>query len=70
VETLRRTFLNRPGKLYLTPAALLVCLEPFRGQQDLVPLIDGVNAAHCRIPWLDNRRLVISLTPNGQHGGP
>jgi hypothetical protein len=72
VETLRRTFLNRPGKLYLTPTALLVCLDPFREQEELLPVIDAVNAEHCRIPWLENRRLVISLTPGSQahRGGP
>jgi hypothetical protein len=72
VATLRRTFLNRPGKLYLTPTALIVYLDPFSGQQELVPLIDEVNAQQCRLPWLDNRRLVISLTPatHPQPGGP
>jgi hypothetical protein len=72
VETLRRTFFNRPGKLSLTPEALIVYLGPFRGQEDLLPLIDGVNAEHCRLPWLENRRLVLSLTPGlpPQRGGP
>ena len=44
VDTLRRTFLNRPGQLYLTPAALIVYLDPFRGQEELVPIIEDVNA--------------------------
>ncbi len=72
VATLRRTFLNRPGKLYLTPEALIVYLDPFRGQQELVERIDEVNAEQCRIPWLENRRLLISLTPcsQTQRGGP
>jgi hypothetical protein len=72
VQTLRRTFLNRPGELYVTPEALIVYLDPFRGQQDLIPLIDEVNAEHCRIPWLENRRLVLSLTPGSpvQPSGP
>jgi hypothetical protein len=72
VETLRRTFFNRPGKLYLTPEALIVYLDPFRGQEELVPLIDDVNAGQCRIPWLENRRLILSLTPGpqAQRGGP
>jgi len=72
VETLRRTFFHRPGKLYLTPEALIVYLDPFRGQEELVELIDDLNAAHCRIPWLENRRLLISLTPctPSQRGGP
>jgi hypothetical protein len=71
VQTLRRTFLNRPGKLYLTPEALIVVLDPFRGQEELVPVIDDLNAEHCRIPWLENRRLLLSLStgPPGQRAG-
>ena len=72
VETVRRTFLNRPGKLYVTPEALIVYLDPFREQQALLPLIDDLNAEQCRLPWLGNRRLVLSLTPGApsQPGGP
>lgn len=72
VETLRRTFLNRPGKLYVTPEAVIVYLDPFKGQQELIPVIDEVNEEQCRVPWLENRRLVISLTPgsNPLQGGP
>ena len=72
VQTLRRTFFQRPGKLYLTPEALIVYLDPFRGQEELVPVIDDVNAEQCRIPWLENRRLLLSLTPGPQahRGGP
>jgi hypothetical protein len=63
VRTLRRQFFNRPGQLYETPEALIVYLDPFRGQNELLPLIDQLNAGQHRIPWLDNRRLVMSLTP-------
>jgi hypothetical protein len=71
VRTLRRLFFNRPGRLYLTPAALVVCLEPFAGQEALVPVIDAVNAAGHRLPWLENRLLVMSLTPRAGAGpGP
>jgi hypothetical protein len=51
---------------------LIVYLDRFRGQQDLLPLIDEVNAEPCRIPWLENRRLILSLTPDTptQPGGP
>jgi hypothetical protein len=66
VRTLRRTFFNRPGQLYLTPEALIVYLEPFSGQEALVPLIDALNAAGHRVPWLENRRLVLSLLTGGQ----
>jgi hypothetical protein len=63
VRTLRRQFFNRPGQLYETPEALIVYLDPFRGQDELLPLIDQLNAGRHRLPWLDNRRLVMSLTP-------
>jgi hypothetical protein len=29
----------------------------------LVPVIDQFNRAGQRLPWLDNRRVVVSLTP-------
>jgi hypothetical protein len=63
VRTLRRQFFNRAGQLYETPEALIVYLDPFQGQQQLSPLIDELNARNHCLPWLDNRRLVMSLTP-------
>jgi hypothetical protein len=66
VRTLRRMFFNRPGQLYSTPEALLVYLDPFAGQDALVPVVDRFNAAGHRLPWLENRRLVVSLTPRGR----
>ena len=66
VRTLRRTFINRPGRLYGTPTALVVQWEPFAGQEALVPVIDAFNAAGHRLPWLENRRLVLALTPRGR----
>ena len=68
MSTLRRKFFNRPGRLYSTPEALIVYLDPFAEQDALLPQIDQVNAAHHRLPWLDNRLLVISLTPR-EHTG-
>jgi hypothetical protein len=65
VQTLRRKFFNRPGQLYETPEALIVYLDPFKGQEALEPVIDKLNAGHHRLPWLDNRRLVMSLTAHG-----
>jgi hypothetical protein len=71
VLTVRRQFFNRPGQLYETPEALLVYLDPFAGQNELLPLIDQLNAGNHRLPWLDKRRLVVSLTPRGQtRAGP
>jgi hypothetical protein len=65
VRTLRRQLFNRPGQLYETPKALIVYLDPFAGQEALEPVIDRLNAKQHRLPWLDNRRLVMSLTPTG-----
>jgi hypothetical protein len=70
VRTLRRLFFNRPGRLYETPEALLVQLEPFGGQEALVPVIDAFNARGHRLPWLENRRVVLSLTPPKARTGP
>lgn len=71
VSTLRRKFFNRPGQVYETSEALIVYLDPFAGQGELLPLIDQVNRGNHRLPWLDNRRLVMSLTPRGEtRAGP
>jgi len=71
VRTLRRQFFNRPGQIYETPEALIVYLDPFVGQDELLPVIDDLNASNHRLPWLENRRLVMSLTPQGEaHAGP
>jgi hypothetical protein len=71
VETLRRKFFNRPGQLYETSEALIVYLDPFAGQDELLPLIDQVNKGNHRLPWLDNRRLVLSLAPSAEtRAGP
>src|SRR5262249_35815869 len=72
VATLRRSFFNRAGQIYCTPSAVIVYFEPFAGQEALEPLLDEVNGRHCRLPWLENRRLVLSLTPRSRSrgGGP
>jgi hypothetical protein len=71
VGTLRRKFFNRPGTLYETPEALLVHLDPFGGQEALLPVIDAFNAARHRLPWLENRLVVLSLTtPSQARAGP
>jgi hypothetical protein len=64
VRTVRRTFFHRPGTLYQTPEALIVCLDPFRQQDALIPLIDQFNHEGHRLPWLGNRLVVLSLTPH------
>jgi hypothetical protein len=57
--------------LYETSEALIVYLDPFAGQDELLPLIDQVNTGNHRLPWLDNRRLVMSLSPSAEtRAGP
>jgi hypothetical protein len=71
VRTMRRMFFDRPGTLYETPEALIVHLDRFGGQEALVPVVDEFNAARHRLPWLENRQIVVSLTPSGQpRAGP
>lgn len=70
IRTIRRAFFNRPGLLYLTPDALIVYFDPFSGQDELIPLIDAFNAQRLRIPWLDNRLVVLSLHPAPPRAGP
>lgn len=70
VGTLRRTFFNRKGDLYCTPTALIVYMKEFPQQDRLIKYIDQFNAAQHRIPWLDNRQLILSLTPHKPRAGP
>jgi hypothetical protein len=71
VRTLRRTFWDRPGTLYQTPEALIVQVDRFGGQEALEPAVDAFNAAGHRLPWLENRRVVVSLTPGARpRAGP
>jgi len=67
VSTLRRTFFNQPGRIYVTPKALIVQINPFSRQETLAPLINSVNKNDCRVPWLNDRRLVMSLAPPTPH---
>lgn len=68
VRTLRRQFFNRPGTLYETPEALIVQVDRFGGQEALIPLVDAFNAAGYRLPWLEDRRVVVSLAPASRVG--
>jgi hypothetical protein len=60
-RTLRRWFLFTPADLFLGNDTLIVLLKPKR----LLPLwqflVQRANQRHTRIPWLDNRRLILSL---------
>jgi hypothetical protein len=65
IRTLRRTFFNRPGTLYCTPTSVIVYFDrEFSEQAELLSLIDRINAEHHRIPWMDDRLLVLSICPD------
>ena len=72
IRTLRRTFFERPGNIYCTPTSVIVYFdEEFNYQGDVLPIIDRINAEQHRIPWMDNRLLVLSVCPDGQpRAGP
>ena len=65
VSTVRRRLLDRPGEIFLTPTSVIVQLDPLDAPEELAPAVDAANARACRVPWLDDRRLVISLPPGG-----
>jgi hypothetical protein len=60
-RTLRRWFLFTPADLFLGQDTLIVLLKPKRFLPLWQFLIQRANQRHTRIPWLDNRRLILSL---------
>lgn len=60
-RTLRRWFLFTPAELFLGHDTLIVLLKP----KHLLPLwhflVQRANQRHTRIPWMDDRRLILSL---------
>lgn len=72
IRTLRRTFFNRPGKLYCTPTSVIVYFDQdFNHQDDVLPLIDRINSQQHRVPWMDDRLLVLSVCPeSNSRAGP
>jgi hypothetical protein len=42
---------------------VIIGLEEFADQEALQPVLDRFHAAEQRVPWLDNRLLVLSLPP-------
>lgn len=62
--TLRRWFLNTSADLFLGEGTLIVALQPRSMHDTWKRLIDRINRGAFRIPWLDDRRLVLSLDRN------
>ena len=72
IRTLRNAFFNRPGKLYCTPTSVIVYFDrEFSYQDALLPIIDRINKERHRIPWMNNRLLVLSVClPRQPRAGP
>lgn len=62
-RTLRRFFLNRPGTIWQTPTDVIVQMDHFPEQRHIEHLVSEINDKALRLPWLADRRLVLSLTP-------
>ncbi|MEY4514831.1 MAG: hypothetical protein RLZZ450_6953 [Pseudomonadota bacterium] len=60
-RTLRRWFLNTPADIFLGQGTLIVALQPRCMHDTWKRLVDHLNRGAFRIPWLDQRRLVMSL---------
>ena len=69
-RTLRRWFLNTPADLYLGAGTLIVCLKPRRLHPLWRTLVAMANRRNTRIPWLENRRLILSLEISPTSGEP
>jgi hypothetical protein len=60
-RTLRRWFFHTPAALFLGQGTLIVSLQPRAMLHTWQRLVDAVNRGRFRIPWLENRRLIMSL---------
>ncbi len=61
LRTLRRWWLCVPAELYLTPTTLIVMLHPGRRRALWDDVVREANRDPVRIPWLDHRKLVLSI---------
>jgi hypothetical protein len=62
-RTLRRWFLNIPAEMYQGDDTFIVLLKPKRLWDVWQSLVERANRRPVRIPWLENRRLILSLQP-------
>ena len=60
-RTLRRWFFFTPAELYLGQDTLIVSLQPKRLIGVWRTLVEQANRRNTRIPWMQNRRLILSL---------
>lgn len=60
-RTLRRWFFQIPADIFLGNGTLIVLLKPKRLTDTWQALVERANRRALRIPWMDNRRLILSL---------
>ncbi len=60
-RTLRRWFFRTTAELYLGDGTLIVSLQPKRLLHVWAELVASFNRRHIRLPWFDNRRVIMSL---------
>lgn len=60
-RTLRRWLINVPADIYLGMGTLIVHLKPAKLHNLWVVLARTANARAVRIPWMENRRLILAL---------
>ena len=63
LRTLRRWFFTVPGEIYLGHGTLIVLLRPRRLRELWLELVQWSNCRALRVPWFDNRRLILSIEP-------
>lgn len=64
-RSLRRWLFLTPAEIFLATDALIVLLQPGRLHSLWKKLIDRANQSPVRIPWMENRRLILSIKPEG-----
>jgi hypothetical protein len=60
-RTLRRFWLNVNAELYLGAGTLIVLLQPRWFRDWWATRVERFNAKRVRVPWMDNRLLILSL---------
>ncbi|MBI4821603.1 MAG: hypothetical protein HY791_35405 [Deltaproteobacteria bacterium] len=61
-RTLRRWLFVVPAEIWQTSNTLIVHLRPLKLRPLWVTIVDRFNARAVRIPWLENRRILLSLS--------
>ncbi len=64
-RTIRRWWLNVHADLYLGNGTLIVLLYPNWFRRWWQQSVKRFNAKNVRVPWMDDRRVILSLAPGG-----